>query len=128
MTDHTRDKVLRTRHYLLSSALPEDAKDGLQSLLDSAATAANGTTDRIGAMADAILALALHEVRQAVRAPSMVGTAIDAHLAACPLAGKGKRGALIAVALRPWPWIAIAALSFSPHAPAIIRAIEAAIK
>ena len=128
MTDHTRDKVLRTRHYLLSSSLPEDAKDGLQTLLDSAATAANGTPDRIGAMADAILALALYEVRQAVRAPAAMGAAIEGHLAACPLAGGGRAGFARALLLRPWPWVAASIIAFSPHAGEIIEAAARLIR
>ena len=127
MTDATRAKVDRTRRYLLASQLPEDTKDGLQTLLDAAAMAANGTQDRIGAMADAILALSLHEVRQAVRTPDAVqdavADAISAHLATCPVAGQGRRGALVALAMKPWPWLFAAVAVFSPHAPRIVETI-----
>lgn len=127
MTDATRDKVDRTRRYLLASQLPEDTKDGLQTLLDSASMATNGTQDRIGAMADAILALSLHEVRQAVRTPDAiqdaVADAISAHLATCPVAGQGRRGALVALAMKPWPWIFASVAVFSPHAPRIVETI-----
>jgi len=127
MTDATRAKVERTRSYLLASQLPEDTKDGLQTLLDAASSAANGTQDRIGAMADAILALSLHEVRQAVRTPDAiqdaVADAISAHLATCPIAGEGKRGALVALAMKPWPWLFAAVAVFSPHAPRIVETI-----
>ena len=127
MTDATRIKVDRTRSYLLASQLPEDTKDGLQTLLDAAAMATNGTQDRIGAMADAILALSLHEVRQAVRTPDAVqdavADAISAHLATCPIAGQGKRGALVALAMKPWPWLFAAVAVFSPHAPRIVETI-----
>lgn len=127
MTDATRIKVERTRSYLLASQLPEDTKDGLQTLLDAAAMATNGTQDRIGAMADAILALSLHEVRQAVRTPDAVqdavADAISAHLATCPIAGQGKQGALVALAMKPWPWIFAAVAVFSPHAPRIVETL-----
>ena len=127
MTDATRAKVDRTRRYLLDSQLPEDTKDGLQTLLDAAVMAANGTQDRIGAVADAILALSLHEVRQAVRAPDAVqdavADAISAHLATCPVAGQGRRGALVALAMKPWPWIFASVAVFSPHAPRIVEVI-----
>ena len=127
MTDATRAKVERTRSYLLASQLPEDTKDGLQTLLDAAAMATNGTQDRIGAMADAILALSLHEVRQAVRTPDAiqdaVADAISAHLATCPIAGEGKRGALVALAMKPWPWLFAAVAVFSPHAPRIVEVV-----
>ena len=127
MTDATRAKVERTRSYLLASQLPEDTKDGLQTLLDAASNAANGTQDRIGAMADAILALSLHEVRQAVRTPDAiqdaVADAISAHLATCPVAGQGRRGALVALAMKPWPWIFASVAVFSPHAPRIVETI-----
>jgi len=127
MTDATRAKVERTRSYLLASQLPEDTKDGLQTLLDAASRAANGTADRVGAMADAILALSLHEVRQAVRTPDAiqdaVADAISAHLATCPIAGEGKRGALVALAMKPWPWLFAAVAVFSPHAPRIVETI-----
>ena len=127
MTDATRAKVERTRSYLLASQLPEDTKDGLQTLLDAAAMATNDTQDRIGAMADAILALSLHEVRQAVRTPNAVqdavADAISAHLATCPVAGQGRRGALVALAMKPWPWLFAAVAVFSPHAPRIVEVI-----
>ena len=127
MTDATRAKVDRTRRYLLASQLPEDTKDGLQTLLDAASNAANGTQDRIGAMADAILALSLHEVRQAVRTPDAVqdavADAISAHLATCPIAGQGRRGALVALAMKPWPWLFAAVAVFSPHAPRIVETL-----
>lgn len=127
MTDATRAKVERTRMYLLRSNLAEDTKDGLQTLLDAASSAANGTADRVGAMADAILALSLHEVRQAVRTPNAVqeavADAISAHLATCPIAGQSKRGALVALAMRPWPWLFGAVAVFSPHAPRIVEVI-----
>ena len=127
MTDATRAKVERTRSYLLASQLPEDTKDGLQTLLDAASNAANGTQDRIGAMADAILALSLHEVRQAVRTPDAiqdaVADAISAHLATCPVAGQGRCGALVALAMKPWPWLFAAVAVFSPHAPRIVEVI-----
>ncbi len=127
MTEATRAKVDRTRRYLLASQLPEDTKDGLQTLLDSASMATNGTQDRIGAMADAILALSLHEVRQAVRTPDAVqdavADAISAHLATCPVAGQGRRGALVALAMKPWPWLFAAVAVFSPHAPRIVETI-----
>ena len=133
MTEATRDKVDRTRRYLLASQLPEDTKDGLQTLLDSASMAANGAADRVGAMADAILALSLHEVRQAVRTPNAVqdavADAISAHLATCPVAGQGRRGALVALAMKPWPWLFAAVAVFSPYAPKITEIIvNAAIK
>ena len=132
MTDATRAKVDRTRRYLMESPLPEDTKDGLQTLLDAATSAANGATDKIGAMADAILALSLHEVRQAVRTPDTVqdavAGAISAHLATCPIAGQGRRGALLAIAMKPWPWITASVIAFSPHAPAIVKAVVGAVQ
>ena len=127
MTEATRDKVDRTRRYLLASQLPEDTQDGLQTLLDAASSAANGSQDRIGSMADAILALSLHEVRQAVRTPDAiqdaVADAISAHLATCPIAGQSKRGALVALAMKPWPWIFASVAVFSPHAPRIVEVV-----
>jgi hypothetical protein len=133
MTEATKTKVDRTRMYLLRSNLAEDTKDGLQTLLDAASSAANGTADRVGAMADAILALSLHEVRQAVRTPDAVqdavADAISAHLATCPVAGSGKQGVLVAIALKPWPWLFAAVAVFSPYAPKIAETIaNAAIK
>ena len=79
-------------------------------------------------MADAILALSLHEVRQAVRTPDAVqdavADAISAHLATCPVAGQGRRGALVALAMRPWPWLFATVAVFSPHAPRIVETIR----
>lgn len=125
MNAQTRNKLDRTRQYMLTSALPEDTKDGLGTLLDAAETAANGIEDkeRVRAMTEAILALAMHETRQAVRAPANLKTAIDAHTAACPLAGTSNRGVWLALAMKPWPWIAASVIAFSPHAPRIIETI-----
>jgi len=144
----TRDKVERTRRYLLESDLIEDAKDGLQMLLDSAAEAANGSADRIPAMADAILALSLHEVRQAVRAPEarrdaarevieayltsdaaqemirmVAQKTVRAFVSANPSPVQGRWAGLWALAMRPWPWITISVVAFSPHAPRIVETI-----
>lgn len=128
MTKVTQGRVARTRDYLLASQLPEDTKDGLSTLLDAAAAACNGTADRVAAMADAILALALHETRQAVRAPATIQQAIERHVQTCPLAVAGRRGALMALLMRPWPWITASVVAFSPHAPSIIETIARVVK
>ena len=124
MTEHTRSRVDRTREYLLESELPEDTKDGLQSLLDAASHAANGTSDRVGSMADAILALSLHEVRQAVRAPAVVRAAVEAHAKACPLSMGGAKGAILGLLMRPYPWIFLSVAIFSPNFPAVVAAVR----
>ena len=129
MTEITRAKVARTRSYLLESVLPEDTKDGLQTLLVAAAAAANGTQDRVAAMADAILALSLHEVRQAIRSPDAIQQAIHKHLRNCPLAGSTVRyGYFMALMMKPWPWITASVVAFSPHAPRIAKAIVEAMQ
>jgi hypothetical protein len=135
MSPQTRERVERTRAYLLQSPLPEDTKDGLQGLLDAASAATNGTADKIGAMAEALLALSLHEVKQAVRMPAALDAAVSRHASACPLRG-GQSGAALSgwagriaafcAAIRPVAWplgIAASVWAFSPHAPALIQAI-----
>lgn len=124
MTEKVKRKVENTRVYLLQSSIPEDTKDGLSNLLDFASDAANGSQDKITAMADALLALSLHEVRQAIRAPEAIKQAIADHLDACPLAGDGKRGAAMALLLRPWPWIFFSVAAFSPNFPAILGSVK----
>ena len=140
MTDLAHAQVQRARTYLLTSELEEDSKDGLSTLLDSSETAgtysdaavrATDSTERAAAMAsairaqsEAILALAKHEIRQAVRTPAARREAIAEHVAlVCPLKGTGKWSPLVAIAMKPWCWLALAVGLFSPNFPAFIEAI-----
>lgn len=129
-----QDKIERTRAYLLTSGLPEDAKDGLQDLLDKAGRAANGTPDKLQAIADAMLSMALHEVKQAVRVPACIAEAARAevklHADGCALKmpAAGKIGIVLTLA-KSWPLMLFGcALAFSPHLPAIIAAIKGWVK
>jgi len=123
MDDLVKEDIERTRRYLLGSTLAEDTKDGLQNLLTSAARGANGTPDKLQAIADAMLALAIHEVKQAVRLPALVQSAVDAHSVKCPLNSPGGKFGLI-YRMR-WPLAAVAcAACVSPNFPLIAALIK----
>lgn len=128
------EKIERTRAYLLASTLPEDTKDGLQDLLDKAGKAANGTPDKLQAIADAMLSMALHEVKQAVRVPEVVirsaeraaKAEVETHASACAskMPAAGKLGIALQFA-KSWPLMLFGcALAFSPHLPAILLAVK----
>lgn len=120
-SDETRAKIDRTRAYLLGSTLNEDTKDGLGMLLDAAGAAVNGTTDKLQAIADAILALALHEVRQAVRFPNVVDAIVKRHEVQCP-AASGWKGIVIRCA---WPLALVLSVAFaSPNFQAIATIVS----
>lgn len=127
MNEESKEKVERTRAYLLGSGLAEDTKDGLQGLLDAAGKAANGTPDKLQAIADAMLALAIHEVKQAVRLPAMVKGAVEAHAMGCPLNSPGGKFGLI-YRMR-WPLCVVISVAFlSPNFPMIVSAAKELIK
>lgn len=92
----------------------------MHDLLSTAESAANGAADKVAALSDAMLALALYEVRQAVKTPEQTAAALAAHTAACPLRSGpgGKLGLLWAFR---WP---LAIASFAPGFPSIIDAVK----
>ena len=135
MSPDTHDKVERTRSYLLNSALSEDTKDGLQMLLDAAASAANGHEDKLQALTEVMLVLVIHETKQAVRQPGRLADAVRAemeqHVRKCPWRNAAESMPRWALWLYTFRWQATVAISvafFSPQAPAIIRTIMAAAK
>ena len=134
MDARIQDKLDRTRKYLLESALPEDTKDVLQSLLDTAAEATNGHEDKLQAITEALFSLAIHETKQAVRHPAQIATAVRnemaGHVAACrwrSVAASMPAWAMPLYAFR-WQVMAIVCIGvFSPQAPEIARIVAAAI-
>lgn len=124
MNEQAKEKIERTRKYVLASALPEDTKDGLGNLLDAGACAANGTPDKLQAIADAILELILHEVKQAVRNPEAVKKAVQEHVKECPLAA-APGGKLGVVYRFRWPLCVIVCTAvFSPNFSALAGLVE----
>jgi hypothetical protein len=136
MTIEKQQRVERTRRYMLESDLPEEVKDLLGSLLDEAAHAANGASDKMQAMADTLLALAVHEVKQSVRLPSRIREAAAAevklHMSQCVLLrGLGPQAPRWAVMLYPFRWpavVIVSVLGFAPRAGELIDAISKLIR
>jgi hypothetical protein len=135
----TKEKIERTREYLLESDLPEDAKDNLQSLLDFSAEAANGSTDKIKDMAQAQLQSAMFHVKNAVRTPNVIKDIVAQHAANCP----GKKivaapqpaltGKLAALYAFRWPIciiisVIVLAAFLSGNFPALLSLAEKALK
>lgn len=125
INEQTRDKIDRTRSYLLSSALPEDTKDGLQSLLDAAGAAANGAQDKLASLTDAFLLLIIHEVRQSIRNPIAFEAMVKRHETQCRMTMPAGKVGIFLQCIKSWPLgLAVCALAFSPHLPAIIDAVK----
>jgi hypothetical protein len=125
------EKIERTRQYLLESNLPEDTKDGLQDLLDRAGEGTNGTTDKIGSIAKAMEALAIHTVKAAVRHPDQVKAAVAAHSRTCPFAVT-PGGKFRLVYWFRWPiCVAVSVLVLSPNfrnLPTVLTALKEFLK
>lgn len=139
--DATKLKIGQTRDYLLASNLSEEAKDGLLDQLNAAATAINGTQDKIGALCILVAQRTCAEIRQAVRLPAMmddaIATGIKAHASACKFTqqqpSKPAMTGKLAIALafcQSWPlMIALAiALVFSPNIPKLAELAERLLK
>ena len=123
ISEQNKEKIERTREYLLKSKLPEDSKDNLSSLLDAAGTAANGAPDKIQAMSDLMLLLILHEVRRDIRLPQVVDEAVQLHATKCPMAAPG--GWIGVVYRLRWPLCAAACVAFvSPNFLLIAEVIK----
>lgn len=129
----TQAKIDLTRNYLFMSRLPEDSKDTLNALLDAASTSANGVQDKIQALSDTLLALAIHEVKQAVRLPDRIDTAariaVEEHIQTCPLRGSPAGMSKFWAGVYPFRWpatILLSVASFAPQAPTLLKmAIDA---
>jgi hypothetical protein len=127
MNGQAKEKIERTREYVLASNLADEAKDGLGNLLDAGAKAANGAPDKIQAIADALMELILHEVKQAVRYPETFKKAVEAHALTCPLnTPAGKLG--VAFRFR-WPICVFASVAvFSPNFGRLAELIKGLIR
>lgn len=122
----TKQKIAQTRDYLFASRLVESEKDGLLDQLNAADAAIEEDTS---ALCDLIAQRVCAEVKQAVRLPSMIREIVKAevelHRASCALLATpaGKIGIFLQLA-KSWPLgIAVAALAFSPHLPAILNTL-----
>ncbi len=123
------ENIMKTKEYLWASPLPEDTKDNLQRLLDAALNASRSKdiSDMSLALAQAVAALAIHEVKQAVRAPNAIQSAINRHVEdlhkQCLQLPKTRTEIFVYLLGKPWPWVTIAIGVFSPHAASIIQVI-----
>ena len=134
MTPEVKEEVDLARKYLLESALGEDTKDNLRRLLTSAAAATNGHENKLQALTEVVLELAIHETRQAVRHPVQLSIAVrdemGRHIATCPwrsAAANMPKWVLHAYAFRWQLTVAISVATFSPYAPDIARVIFTAM-
>lgn len=62
MKQETADRISRAREEIKSSGLESEHKDALQARLDHAAVCANGTPDKVAAIAAAVSDGIVHEV------------------------------------------------------------------
>ena len=128
-----RPHLDRARADLAAASMPDETREHLHGLLDRAAEVSNGTPDKVGAIADALAALLVHQVRRDIRAPGEVRAAIlasvEAHVVACPLRARNLTGRW--AALYPYRWPLVVAAGFvlaSPHAPAVLDLVRDLLK
>jgi len=76
-------KIKATRQEVEGTNAPPERKDGLRDLLDQAYATANGSPDKLVAMANAISLLIVHNVRAEIREGARMQAAIDAHQVVC---------------------------------------------
>jgi hypothetical protein len=117
------DKIDRTRDEVAGSGLASEVKDSLGNILAAARVAANGTTDKIGAVANLIVELALLDVRATVRLPKAIDDAVSKHQTTCIFAGpSGWRGIIVQCR---WPiGIVLFGIVISPNFAAIAELIK----
>jgi len=110
MNEIIEQKLKATRKEVEDKVDPKhpERKDGLQTMLDHAYRCANGSTNKIEAIADALAALIIHSVRAEIREPLRMQEAVDAHKAACRASRipKSVREALMSAAAQ-YPLVAL---------------------
>jgi hypothetical protein len=124
-----KEKIERTREYVLESTLPEETKDGLGALLDSSEISSNGAPDKIGALSDTLHQFVLQWVRHCVRNPEMIDAAVQRHATSCPMAASSGRIGILLRCIQSWPLAFFASVCvLSPNFPAIVDAVKGLIK
>lgn len=126
----TRQKIAETRDYLFKSGLHSGEKDTLSDQLSAVEEA---ITQDDSVICDLLAQRTVADVKQAIRLPltvnEIVKAQVDAHKGTCPAFAmpSGKIG-IFMQCIKSWPLgLAICALAFSPHLPAIINAVKAHI-
>lgn len=76
-------KINAARSEVNRDAMPPERKDALQSMLDHAHSVANGSPDKIGAIAEAMSYIIIHIVRQETRESERTAHAIEEHATIC---------------------------------------------
>jgi len=105
--------------------LDHDHRDALSDMLVSAESAANGTPDKIEAIARATANIAIVISRGELRGPHVLATALENHTLACPMRAPTV-GRLAALYPFRWPLaVIVAAAVFSPFVgPAIAKVVQ----
>lgn len=137
------DVVDRVRNELDHSDVPKAAKASLHRLLDIGARAVNGSEDKIQDLTEIALLSHVYHVDKAIQDTEdrkalaavvrsdtlqLIASSEANHKMTCPFrnALPGKFGVLYAFR---WPLTIVGSiLSFSPHAPEVIRAVAAVFK
>ena len=76
-------KIIAARSEVQRDSMPPERKDALQSMLDHAHSVANGSPDKIGAIAEAMSYIIIHIVRAETREHDRTKAAIEAHTTEC---------------------------------------------
>ena len=109
MDEITKGRIEAARSEVAESHLPSARKDGLQRLLDHAERCANGTPDKVIAIAEALSDLLTHLTRQEAREPERIEQAVKASMPA-PFTLRGAVGQITqsspVLALIVFLWIA----------------------
>jgi hypothetical protein len=131
MTDETKEKIHDIKEELNESGLPPMHKDSLRSIVNLAASVANGHPDKIQGITDLLLEMVLQDVRKEVRQPGKIAEEVTiqmaGHVKNCPMAGEASAALPRPIAwLYPLRWqvtIIVGILGFAPQAPVVVNAI-----
>jgi hypothetical protein len=114
--DHAMQQVER------DTSLTADHRESMLDMLLPASIAANGTSDKIGAIANAIGAQSIYLARRDRHISSIISTAISEHVRVCPMATPVMAGKLGILYPFRWPLAVILAVAMlSPYVGPVVK-------
>ncbi len=122
----TKQKIAQAREYLFASTLHDGEKDTLSDQLSAVEQAIEQDNSVI---CDLLAQRTIADVKQAIRLPitvtEIVKAQVEAHARTCAMSMPSGKTAIFLQCIKSWPLgIAVSALAFSPHLPAVIDALR----
>lgn len=123
----TKQKIAQAREYLFASKLHDGEKDTLSDQLSAVEQAIEQDNSVI---CDLLAQRTIADVKQAIRLPitvnEIVKAQVEAHARTCAMAMPSGKVSIFLQCIKSWPLgLAVCAIAFSPHLPAIIDAFKA---